>query len=89
MTLYIVFDYIKKGKLSYDSQLSVSNIASSRSPSKLYLEPGSNIKVRDAINALIIKSANDVATVVSENISGSEKEFAKTYDKLCKKFRYE
>ena len=35
MTLYIVFDYIKKGKLSYDSQLSVSNIAASRSPSKL------------------------------------------------------
>ena len=68
MTLYIVFDYINKGKLTYDSQLSVSNIAASRSPSKLYLEAGSSIKVRDAINALIIKSANDVATVVSENI---------------------
>ncbi len=85
MTLYIVFDYIKKGKLNYDSQLSVSNIAASRSPSKLYLEPGSSIKVRDAINALIIKSANDVATVVSENISGSEKEFAKLMTNYAKK----
>ena len=84
MTLYIVFDYIKKGKLSYDSQLSVSNIAASRSPSKLYLEAGSSIKVRDAINALIIKSANDVATVVSENISGSEKEFAKLMTSYAK-----
>ncbi len=84
MTLYIVFDYIKKGKLSYDSKLSVSNIAASRSPSKLYLEAGSNIKVRDAINALIIKSANDVATVVSENISGSEKEFAKLMTSYAK-----
>ena len=64
---------LKKESLSYDSQLSVSSIAASRSPSKLYLEQGSNIKVRDAINALIIKSANDVATVVSENISGSVK----------------
>ena len=54
----------------------VSSIAASRSPSKLYLEQGSRIKVRDAINALIIKSANDVATVVSEKISGSEREFA-------------
>ncbi len=77
MTLYIVFDYIKKGKLSYDSQLSVSSVAASRSPSKLYLEEGSSIKVRDAVNALIIKSANDVATVVAENIAGTEKEFAK------------
>jgi len=77
MTLYIVFDYLKKGKLSYDSQLSVSSVAASRSPSKLYLEEGSSIKVIDAVNALIIKSANDVATVLAENISGSEKEFAK------------
>ena len=29
--------------------------------------------------ALIIKSANDVLTVVAENISGTEKEFAKLY----------
>ncbi len=77
MTLYIVFDYLKKGKLSYDSQLSVSSVAASRSPSKLYLEEGSSIKVIDAVNALIIKSANDVATVLAENISGSENEFAK------------
>ena len=50
----------------------------------LYLEEGSSIKVRDAINALIIKSANDVATVVSENISGSEKEFAKLMTNMQK-----
>jgi len=84
MTLYIIFDYIKKGKLSYDSQLSVSSVAASRSPSKLYLEEGSTIKVTDAINALIIKSANDVATVVAENISGSEKEFAKLMTSYAK-----
>jgi len=84
MTLYILFDYIKKGKLSFDSQLSVSSIAASRSPSKLYLKDGSSIKVRDAINALIIKSANDVATVVAENISGSEKEFAKLMTSYAK-----
>ena len=84
MTLYIVFDYIKKGKLSYDSQLSVSSVAASRSPSKLYLKEGSSIKVRDAVNALIIKSANDVATVVAENIAGTEKEFAKLMTQYAK-----
>jgi len=77
MTLYILFDQIEKGLLTYDTKLKVSKIASSRSPSKLYLEAGSYIKVEDAIMALIIKSANDVATVVAENISGTEKDFAK------------
>jgi len=77
MTLYILFDQIEKGLLTYDTKLKVSKIASSRSPSKLYLEAGSYIKVEDAIMALIIKSANDVATVVAENISRTEKDFAK------------
>jgi len=77
MTLYILFDQIEKGLLTYNTKLKVSKIASSRSPSKLYLEAGSYIKVEDAIMALIIKSANDVATVVAENISGTEKDFAK------------
>ena len=84
MTLYIVFDYINKGKLNYEDEMLVSSTAASRSPSKLYLEEGSNIIVRDAINALIIKSANDVATVVSEKISGSEKEFAKLMTKYAR-----
>ena len=77
MTLYILFDQIEKKLLTNETKLKVSKNASSRSPSKLYLEAGSSIKVEDAIMALIIKSANDVATVVAENISGTEKEFAK------------
>jgi len=85
MTLYILFDYLKKGKLNNQSLLKVSGVAASRSPSKLYLEEGSNIKVEDAIIALIIKSANDVATVVAENISGTEREFAKLMTNYAKK----
>ena len=77
MTLYIVFDYLHKNKLSWNSQMKVSKIASSRSPSKLYLEEGSYITVENAVLALVIKSANDVATVVAEHISKTEKEFAK------------
>jgi D-alanyl-D-alanine carboxypeptidase len=77
MTLYILFDQLKKNQITNQTQLKVSRIATSRSPSKLYLEEGSTIKVEDAIMALIIKSANDVATVVAESISGTEREFAK------------
>ena len=84
MTLYIVFDYIKNEKISWETKMKVSKIAASRSPSKLYLEPGSTIAVKDAVMALIIKSANDVATVISEHISGSEKHFAKLMTNYAK-----
>ena len=77
MTLYIAFDYLHKNKISLKTKMKVSHIATSRSPSKLYLEKGSFITVEDAIMALIVKSANDVATVIGEHISGSEREFAK------------
>ena len=77
MTLYITFDYLHKNKLSLETNMKVSHIAASRSPSKLYLEEGSFISVENAIMALIVKSANDVATVVAEHISGTEREFSK------------
>ena len=77
MTLYIIFDYLDKNKLSLKTKMKVSNVATSRSPSKLYLEAGTFITVENAIMALIIKSANDVATVVAEHISGTERKFAK------------
>ena len=83
MTLYITFDYLKKGKLKNKTLLKVSKKAASKQPSKLYLEPGSSIRVEDAIFALIIKSANDVAAVVAENISGSEQEFSKLMTKYA------
>ena len=77
MTLYIVFDYLHKNKITWQTKLKVSKFAASEPASKLFLEEGTSISVEDAVMALIIKSANDVATVVAENISGSEREFAK------------
>jgi len=76
MTLYVVFEELEAGRLSLNSNFTVSKYASGRPPSKLGLKPGSTIKVKDAILALVTKSANDVATVVAENIGGSEKKFA-------------
>jgi len=84
MTLYILFDNLKKDKLTEKTALHVSAEAASRSPSKLFLEEGSSIKVKDAVLALIIKSANDVATVVAEHISGTERDFAKLMNKYAK-----
>jgi D-alanyl-D-alanine carboxypeptidase len=77
MTLYMLFEEMKDGKLSLDSKLKVTSFAASQSPSKLGLEPGSTITVKDAIYALVTKSANDCAVVVAENLAGSEEAFAR------------
>lgn len=77
MTLYLLFEEIKSGRMDMDSRIGVSRLAASRSPSKLYLKPGQSISAEQAIYALVTKSANDVATAVSEAISGTERSFAK------------
>jgi D-alanyl-D-alanine carboxypeptidase len=76
MTLYLLFEQIEAGALNLDSELTVSAQAAGQPPSKLGLTSGSKIGVEDAIEALVVKSANDVAVVVAESISGSEWKFA-------------
>ena len=77
MTLYVLFAYMRAGKVTPDTQFKVSKHAASQSPTKLYLKPGSTIAVRDCIKALVTKSANDAAAVVAENIGGTEENFAR------------
>lgn len=75
MTLYMLFEYIEAGRFHMNTRLKVTENASRQAPSKLGLKPGSSILVKDAIKALITKSANDVAVIVAENLAGSEYRF--------------
>jgi D-alanyl-D-alanine carboxypeptidase len=77
MTLFLLFEQLDAGKLKLDSPLSVSAKAARQEPSKLGLTPGDTIEVEDAIKALVIRSANDVAVVVAEAIAGDEVSFAR------------
>lgn len=85
MTLYVLFEDMRAGRFSYSSKLKVSRHAAGQPPSKLGLKPGQTIRVRDAIRALVTKSANDVAVVVAENISGSEWKFARRMTKTARR----
>lgn len=76
MTLYLLFEAVETGKISPHQKFKVSHHASKQSPSKLYLKPGDSISVRDALLALMTKSANDVAVVVAEGLAGTEANFA-------------
>lgn len=77
MTLYILFGEIEQGRLSYQSKIKFSERATSVAPSKLGLEAGEEIEVLDAVKALVVKSANDVAVAIAEHIGGTEAQFAR------------
>lgn len=77
MTLYMLFDALKAGEITLDEKMTVSRFAAAQAPSNLKLRAGSKIRVGDAIDALITKSANDVAVVVAERLGGSEARFSR------------
>jgi D-alanyl-D-alanine carboxypeptidase len=84
MTLYIVFQELKAKRITLQTALRVSRRAANMAPSKLGLKPGTTITVEQAIKALVIKSANDVAATVGENLGGSEQAFAARMTKVAR-----
>ncbi len=77
MTLYMLFEAIENGSMHMGQALPVSSHAAPMPASKLWLAAGSTIQVEDAIKALVVRSANDVAVVVAEALGGTEANFGR------------
>jgi D-alanyl-D-alanine carboxypeptidase len=77
MTLYMMFEEIESGRMKPNTKIRVSRNAARQPASKLGLRTRSTITARMAMQSLIVKSANDVATAVAEHIAGSEAKFAR------------
>ncbi len=77
MTAYLAFEALSTGRLTLDGKLICSVLAHREPPSKIGLPIGAKISVQLGLKALIIKSANDVAIMFAEAISGTHDAFVK------------
>jgi D-alanyl-D-alanine carboxypeptidase len=75
MTAYVTFEAIKEGKIALDTKIGCSELAHSQPPSKIGLPVGAEMTVETGLQALIIKSANDVAVMLAEAVAGSQEAF--------------
>ncbi|QEM83592.1 D-alanyl-D-alanine carboxypeptidase [Halomonas binhaiensis] len=76
MTLYMLFEALESGSKTMTTPLAVSSHAASMPATKLWLKSGQSIPVEKAIEAMVVRSANDVAVVVGESLGGTESQFA-------------
>ena len=76
MTIYLAFSALDSGRLSLGDALPVSINALNAPPTKIGLPPSGTVNVRDAIMALVTRSANDAAVVIAEALGGDEASFA-------------
>jgi D-alanyl-D-alanine carboxypeptidase len=76
MTMYLVLKAVKDGRLNLDTLLTVSSNAVAQAPSKMGFKAGTTVTVDNALKMMMVKSANDIAVVLAEGVSGSIEKFA-------------
>ncbi len=84
MTIYMLFDALKRGDVKLTDTFHVSQKAWSTQGSKMFVDINSDVKVEDLIRGIIIQSGNDACVVVAEGLAGSEEAFADRMNKKAK-----
>ncbi len=83
MTLNMVFEALKDGRLRLDDKLPVSQHAMDYQGSTMFLNTSDRVRVEDLIRGVIVLSGNDASAVLAEALStdGSEAGFARMMTK--------
>jgi D-alanyl-D-alanine carboxypeptidase len=76
MTVYVTLQAVKAQRITLDTLFTVTARAASQPPSKIGFKPGTKITVDNALKILMVKSANDMAVVLAEGVSGSVENFS-------------
>ncbi|MGV1757571.1 D-alanyl-D-alanine carboxypeptidase family protein [Rhizobium sp. A22-96] len=77
MTLYLAFEALHDGRLKWDQKLTMSENAEGKEPFKLAVGVGRKVTVREAVEGIVVLSANDAAVAIGEQLSGNEDSFGK------------
>jgi D-alanyl-D-alanine carboxypeptidase len=83
MTAYVTLRAVKERRLQLDTLLTVSPNAVAQAPTKMGFNKGTQVTVDNALKMLMVKSANDVAVVLAEGVSGSIEKFADDMNKAA------
>jgi D-alanyl-D-alanine carboxypeptidase len=85
LTAYLVFEALRDGKINLHDKIRVSELAHSQPASRLGLPVGAEITVETALQAVIIKSANDASVMLAEAVAGTEEAFAERMNEVAKR----
>ena len=84
MTLLLIFDALKEGKISLDEEVTTSEYAASMGGSQVFLETGEKQTVDTLIKCIVVASANDACVVMAERVAGTEEQFVQRMNERAK-----
>ncbi len=85
MTMYVVFDLLKQGRLRMDTQFAVSERAWRMGGSKMFVQLAAQVSIDALAHGVIVQSGNDACIVLAEGISGSETQFAELMNETARR----
>jgi D-alanyl-D-alanine carboxypeptidase (penicillin-binding protein 5/6) len=77
MTLYMLFEALRDGRVTLDTEFTVSARARGMGGSTMFLDETDRPTVEELIKGIIVQSGNDACVVVAEGLAGSEEAFAR------------
>lgn len=84
MTMYMVFEDLKRGHISLEDKVTVSEKAWRLEGSRMFIKVGDQVKVEDLIRGVIIQSGNDASVALAEGVAGTEQAFAEAMNVRAK-----
>lgn len=84
MTMYVVFDMLRKGRLRLDQTMPISEAAWRMQGSKMFVGLGDQISVENLARGVIVQSGNDACIALAEGISGSEAQFVELMNQTAR-----
>ncbi|AGA64134.1 D-alanyl-D-alanine carboxypeptidase [Liberibacter crescens BT-1] len=85
MTTYIAFSMIRDGQVTFKTPIVISKHAANQPPVKMHFQPGSQLTLDNALKIMLIRSANDIAIAIAENLSKTEQSFVLRMNQEAKK----
>lgn len=85
MTAYVVYEEIIADRMKLDDKVTISEKAWRMGGSRMYLDVGSKVSVRELLKGLIIQSGNDASVALAEHVAGSEDAFVQLMNQYALK----
>jgi D-alanyl-D-alanine carboxypeptidase (penicillin-binding protein 5/6) len=76
MTTYVVFSALKQGQLDLEEEVTISEKAWRTEGSRMFIEVGTRVSVKDLLLGMIVQSGNDASVALAERVAGTESVFA-------------
>ncbi|MFT6878147.1 MAG: D-alanyl-D-alanine carboxypeptidase (penicillin-binding protein 5/6) [Granulosicoccus sp.] len=83
MTAYIVASELKRGSISLEEPVIISAEAQAMPGSRMFIEAGTVVPVRDLLRGLIIQSGNDASVALAEHVAASERGFVDIMNRMA------